>query len=310
MSQSPPTENSPPKAEEIPLEDIDKILASEDPEFTKSLEEVRAVETDKSVVIEASAIDETAGDELGTKAESAPRGLRALTTRFRLWLFQQRMRAKAAFIQFLKNALIWLKVKPKEYALFSFAMLKVGIKKASIPLNAFKNADRSARLMILILIAIGAGCAWILIHNMKGIWIPPINEPILRQFAPYADSVETFDPKEPGESFYSAFPQERFEYLFQRMKVNLRRTPDSPWPMGAFELIVALDSKDTAIEVRDREVEFSDLLQRVFEEESFNDLESELGKNKLKARIKRELNQQLTQGWVKEVSFKTFVIKP
>lgn len=49
--------------DEIPLEDIDKILAAEDPDFAKSLEEVRAVEVDKSVVIEASAIDETLGEE-------------------------------------------------------------------------------------------------------------------------------------------------------------------------------------------------------------------------------------------------------
>jgi flagellar basal body-associated protein FliL len=80
--------------------------------------------------------------------------------------------------------------------------------------------------------------------------------------------------------------------------------------MGAFEIVVLLDSKDTAIEVADRQVEFFDLLQRVFEEESFNDLETELGKSKLKSHLKRELNQKLTQGWAKDISFKTFILKP
>ena len=80
--------------------------------------------------------------------------------------------------------------------------------------------------------------------------------------------------------------------------------------MGAFELIVLLDSKDTAIEIRDREVEFFDLLQRVLEEESFADLESELGKQRLKGRVKRELDQKLTQGWIKDINFKTFILKP
>jgi flagellar basal body-associated protein FliL len=94
------------------------------------------------------------------------------------------------------------------------------------------------------------------------------------------------------------------------MKVNLRRTAENPNPMGAFEVIVQVDSKDTAIELRDREVELNDHLQRVFEEETFSDLETEIGKARLKTSLKRELNQKLTQGWVKDISFKTFVLKP
>ena len=86
-----------------------------------------------------------------------------------------------------------------------------------------------------------------------------------------------------------------------------KATAENPNPMGAFELVVELDSDDTAIEVRDREVEFFDHVQRVFEDETFRDLETVLGKDRLKSRIKRELNHKLTQGWVKDVKFKTFV---
>lgn len=80
--------------------------------------------------------------------------------------------------------------------------------------------------------------------------------------------------------------------------------------MGAFEVVVKVDSRDSAIEVRDREVEFFDLVQRVFEAETYPDLSSKPGKIKLKARLKREMNEILSQGWVQEVSFKTFVLKP
>src|ERR1700722_7924860 len=61
--QPPPPPAEEPKSGEISLEDIDKLLETEDPEFTKSLEEVRAVEPSKDVVIDAAAIDESlAGD--------------------------------------------------------------------------------------------------------------------------------------------------------------------------------------------------------------------------------------------------------
>lgn len=58
MTNTPSSDQS--KASDVPLEDVDKLLEAEDPEFTKSLEEVRSVEVDKNVVIEAS-VD--AGDD-------------------------------------------------------------------------------------------------------------------------------------------------------------------------------------------------------------------------------------------------------
>jgi flagellar basal body-associated protein FliL len=311
MSEAQPPNDQVKSSAEIPLEDIDRLLESEDPEFTKSLEEVRAVESDKDVTIDASAIDESLGE--GEAAEDPAKALsgaakirfflRAGMARFRLALKTRAKHAGRDFIQFLK-------VRPKQFALFSVKMLKGGAKNIMVPVKAFQGAGRLQRFSVLVLIALGAGSAWVLLANFKGIWLPQINERLLTSLEYFADRVETFDPKDGYENFYSAFPQERHEYLFSKMKVNLRRTSENPNPMGAFEVIVLLDSKDTAIEVADRKVEFGDLLQRAFEEESFRDLETELGKNKLKSHLKRELNQKLTQGWAKDINFKTFILKP
>lgn len=308
-AQTPPPGDQP-KAEDIPLEDIDKLLESEDPDFVKELEEVKAVETDKNITLEATVLADD-GDALPDKAEGDGEPKKpSLKTRIKERLKLWRANVRTRLVLFKHDSIVFLKTKPKEYALYTFAMSKVLAKKAIIPLVAFREATLPQKIAILVLVGMAATMTWVLKSNLKGVWIPSINEPILRTFEQQADFVETFDPKDGGESFYAAFPQERHEFLFRRMKTNLRAAPDSPNPMGAFEVIVELDSKDTAIEVRDREVEFFDYLQRVFEEQTFNELESELGKGRLKAAIKRELNQKLTQGWVKEVSFKTFVLKP
>lgn len=311
MSNTPPSAPPPStvQSSEISLEDIDRLLEAEDPEFTKSLDEVRAVADDKDVVIEASAIDESlsSDDKFEDKPETRIGKIKA---RIRLSIYGFRVRLKARFIQAGKDFLIFLKTRPKEFFFFSLATLKVLLKQSTVPIKAFRTASSAQRLAALVLIALVAGCVWVLLANVKGIWLPQLNQPILHSFEKYAEDVETFDPKDDGESFYSAFPQERHEFLFPKIKVNLRRTPDSPLPMGAFEMVVEVDSKDSAIEIRDREVEFLDLVQRVFEEETFNDLETELGKAKVKSALKRELNQKLTQGWVKEISFKTFILKP
>ena len=312
--QTPPPPSAPappPKDGEISLEDIDRLLESEDPEFTKSLEEVRAVESDPDVIIDAAAIDETLTGETESETDAKPEGrLAKWRARLRLKLAALRVRVGLWIGQVLTNAFIFLKTRPKEYALFLFVNGKILAKKAYIPVKAFQEASRLQKITAIVLILLAGVSFWILLANFRGIWIPQISEPMLNSLEEVADSVDTYRPEDEGESFYSAFPQERFEYLFRKFKVNLRRTEVHANPMGAFEVIVLLDSKDTAIEVSDREVEFFDMLQRVFEEESVTDLESELGKNRLKSRLKRELNQRLTQGWAKEINFKTFVLKP
>ncbi len=55
----------------------------------------------------------------------------------------------------------------------------------------------------------------VLLANIKGIWLPALHPPILRAMSEYAEWIETYDSREEGESFYSAFPQERHEYLFK-----------------------------------------------------------------------------------------------
>ncbi len=300
-----------PKGEEIPLEDIDKILEAEDPEFAKEIAEVRSVEANKDVILEATVVGEA--DALPTEAEIEEKplaGLAKYKNKIKQGLGGLKLRAKNRLATAGHDLVIFAKTRPKEFAIYSLVMAKIMARNALFPLRAFQQANGLQKLTFFFLLGIVGLSAWVLMHNFKGVWLPHIHEPILRTFEADADFVETFDPKEEGESFYSAFPQERFEYLFPRTKVNLKRTRENPNPMGAFEIIVLLDSKDTAVEVHDREVEFFDHLQRVFEEETFTDLESELGKGRLKVRIKRELNQMLTQGWVKDVNFKTFVLKP
>lgn len=307
----PPNDTS--KGEEIPLEDIEKLLEAEDPEFTKSLEEVRAVETDKSVEITATELGDNLGieDRTDEKAEPEnPTRLQKIKAQIRERWSALRLRLKNRTVLLWRDILVFLKTKPKEYALYVLAMTKVLIKTAMVPMKVFLQADRKRKAALIGLAALIAITLGVLLANIKGIWLPALHAPILRDFVEHADWTETYNEHEEGESFYSAFPQERHEFLFKKLKVNLKRPNENSNPMGAFEIIVLLDSKDTAIEVRDREVELHDALQRVFEDETYSDLETEGGKGRLKSRLKRELNGKLTQGWVKDVTFKTFIIKP
>lgn len=307
------SESQPPssKVEEIPLEDIDKILEAEDPEFAKDIAEVRAVEAAQDVDLEATVVGDA--DALPTEAgldEKPLKGFAKIKSKVRATLSAFKVRIKNRLVTAGQDLIVFAKTRPKEFLFWSIRMAKLLAKSSLGPIAAIRALSVQQKSAFAVLVVIVGLSGWVLLHNFEGVWLPQIHEPILRSFEEEAEFVETYDPKQEGESFYSAFPQEIHEYLFPRMKVNLKATKDSPNPMGAFEVIVQLDSKDTAVEVHDREVEFFDALQRVFEEETAGDLETTLGKDRLKSRIKRELNPLLTQGWVKDVSYKTFILKP
>ena len=316
MSSESPTEKSDLSSREISLEDLDQLLESEDPGFTASLESVRAIVPDSTVTIDPTDIEGLEGAESGEGAASSSRFKRLkLFSALRLNRITERLglavyRGRRFIKSFGRQAVVFLKARPKELFFYLLSTARTSFQYAKYGRARLAKASWSERAAWLVLtLAIGFS-VWMLAQNLRGSWLPHLGPPVLARFTPYADFVETYSRKEPGESFYAAFPQERHEFLFGKMKVNLRRTAEHPIPMGAFELVAQVDSKDTAIELNDREIEFSDLLQRVFEEESFTDLESEAGKGRVKGRLKRELNQRLTQGWVKDINFKTFILKP
>jgi len=301
--------DKPTKAEEVSLANMDKLLAKEDPGFAQKLEEVRQVEIDKDVVLEpevsAESLEKVAADK-----SKPPGRLKRLWMRLVLVFKSRLKRFKEVLIAFFKATLIFLKTRPKEFALYSISLIRALGKACLIPFVAFRNATRYQKALALVFLAVVSATGWTFYANLKGIWLPYMTEPILHSLEPYADKVTNYDKGEDTESFYAAFPQERHEYLLPKIKVNLRRTQDNPNPMGAFELVILVDSRDAAIEVRDREVEFFDLTQRVLETESFVDLATDLGKSKFKARMRNEMNKIMSQGWVKEINFKTFILKP
>ncbi len=180
--------------------------------------------------IEATVVNpDDAADE---KVDQAETRIAKARRRLRMALLTFRQNLKSRLKSAGKSAFVFLKTKAKEYALYSFVMVKILLKKAATPLRLFREASNAQRYDGADSRSHRVGGPLVLMNNLRGIWIPGLNEPILADLRSRADWVEEFDTKEGVESFYSAFPQERHEFLFSRMKVNLRATSDSPNPMA------------------------------------------------------------------------------
>lgn len=99
--------------------------------------------------------------------------------------------------------------------------------------------------------------------------------------------------------------------LINKIVVNVRAGRLSTAnPMIAFDLYVRADSNEAAVEIKDREKQIQDHLQRFCEDLQYDQIQTEDGKLAWKNRMKRELNLVLNNGKVKEVFFKTLLIKP
>jgi len=300
-----PIVNKPILRENLPdTSELDQALEQIDPDFAKNLQSIESVAAATDVNIETAQIDV---DDVEPTEEKKKRS-------FKNWLNQKKLAFKARFIRNKTRFLLFAKTVPKELAVAAFLSSQKGFKNGldftKWVIKTYSAYSRIQKIAIFGVAGMIVTTTWIVIANIKGRWIPPLNDPLLTSFESRADSVVEFDPKQKMVSFARVFPQDPEIFLFDKIIVNLRRTAAHPNPMGGFEIYAQVDSHETAIELQTRQVEIHDIAQRVFEGIAYEELVSDLGKNRLKGLMKSEIDKALTQGWVVDIHFKSFILKP
>jgi len=98
---------------------------------------------------------------------------------------------------------------------------------------------------------------------------------------------------------------------FEKIVVNIKPSRSSgPNPMVAFDLYIIASNEASAVEIKARQKEFSDLIQRVSEGFTYDEYTSVIGKKKIKIAIRKSINGALNGGSVQDINFKTFLTKP
>lgn len=313
------SENSDANLDEISLEDIDQLLKEDDPQFAQDMNSVGEIKHESEVDIDLLDLDEASLDLdeekpslLDKFADRVPwlaNFLRAVIDRaYRLKLAVLRFSQSA--LKQTKNALLQTKVLLPELVKYILSQLRSAVAFVKKGFTIFRNWPLLKKVMTLLLVVMIFGSISILVLNFKGSWLP-LFEP---------STVLTFEGKgtlknntnQPWVSILRALPQPEHVFLFKKVVVNLRADSlsSSGNPMGLFELYVQLDSLETSAEMRAREKELLDLVQRGLEELSYGESLGEAGKDKIKQKIRSELNASLTQGWVTNVFISNIILKP
>jgi flagellar basal body-associated protein FliL len=310
-------------ASEISLENIDEILRQEDPTFADSLNDIKsAVGEGADVELESLAVDVLgAGEdevEVDTRIDKLIKKYPQLKFVFRLreliqkFLHQRiviwRGKLKLLFVSMVESIKTW---PDRLRKLNSDLAFNIRDRKRKISKSLDSRSRGEHALLLVFLFGLGGFSGLILLNLKQSRWIPELNRPLVTSLETVAEQSWTYDMQTETMPFLAAFPQEKHNYLFPKVVVNLKVRGDSDaFTMGAFEFYLELDSTDAAIEVKSREVELHDLVQRVTEGFSYDALQTEKGKERLKVEIKKALNQKVVKGWVKDVYIKFFITKP
>lgn len=304
----------------ISIDEFDALLRDNDPDFEKQLRSIGdgIRESASGLNIERLNIDDLIDDEeddpAPTPAEVAPVSATKQSALLKkmVAIFKGLASGPVAAIRFvrargLKDALRSAREelpKLKEKALSEVSQLGA---EAKLAWTNFKRASRKQKSNLLLLAATLVLLAYFGFRLLSGEGLPlPQLKDYMSSLEPVADKVSTYDTIRPMEDFNSPLRHPEHVVLLKKVVVSLRPSDGSTRnPMAAFELFVEAASRETAIEVKEREKEMIDISARVAESFEFAEFSQGPGKERFKLALRRELNKVLNSGRVRKVYFKT-----
>lgn len=306
-----PEENS---EELLSLDNLDSILAEEDPEFAKSLSEIGS------------------DDSVGVEIYNEGLGLEyTLADEIKLWTGKREKLAKffpilpkISFKLKMKRTMMrlsWTKFKKQSIHNIRNAgpLLLGGLKKTiqkarsamSDGLAAFAGFSLIKKLAFVGLLIATGGSGFIIYKLANHKFLPTENELFISSLEDWAQAKYQYGPDDQMESFYDSMRTSQSIIEMKKVIVNLRRSATSGVnPMGAFEFYVEGTVSESVVEIKDRESEIKDLFLRTIEDMTYDQMASGEGKRLLCDRLRKELNKVLTKGKVRRVFIKTAIVKP
>ena len=275
------------------IEQVDRVLTIEDPEFLASLEELKNMEGGNSG--DASAMSEA--DEL-TVEDHAPEHSWAAVMKAR------KNGVKPFCLEFLAWGKYWAKIL--------FDSIKESLK---LVFGSFMSLQTLSKIMVFGVFALSLALVALLKTGLlsksgKAIGLPLIEASFLGEFTSTADHVYEYEDEAQMVNFLDPMLHPENVVLVDHIVVNLKNSSAHENPMALIDFYIEVGSREAAIEVKSRDVEVRDSMSRVIEQISYEDITTDNGKYKLKVILRKSINDFLTSGRVRRIYFKTFVLKP
>lgn len=271
------------------LEDLDKVIAESDPSALQNIEGVRAVAAELTQPIEIFEADLDLDDAEKLK---------------KLQGFKAKLKLKAALL------IAWL----KNLAIESVKKLGVwAVEKKTQAAEAkqkFRHWPTKSKLLLqaAVLVFIGVFVFAYFAFVKKSLFYKP--ELFMTSLEVMAENTYEIPADEPLETFYNSSKIPKSIFNLKKIVVNIRPSAGSgPNPMVAFEFSLEGNSSEVLLEIKDREGEILDQVQRTIEEYTFDDLDDMEGKRMITEKVRTTVNRVLTLGKIRKVYIQGIILK-
>jgi flagellar basal body-associated protein FliL len=277
----------------LSLEELDAVIANEDPEFLTKIREIESDDAKSELNIDLIDLDQVLLEREGK------------TLKARLG------RAKKYF--HAKVFLLWVLLK--NLAELTWQGILAGAKNIRIEVvkgvNAFAHWPTAKKVSFFAVAGLVLGTLGFAYRAMTRGWIVDKQHLFVRSLEEWSSEKVKFDPAQELEPFFDSARVAQNLFSLKRVVVNLRASESSgPNPMAAFEIFLEGNSTEVIVEVKDRESEIRDRIQRLIEEMTYDQLNLPDGKQILIEKLRRDVNKLVTSGQIRKIYIKTVVIKP
>lgn len=306
LSQQPAPETSADQAVDTSL--LDQALMEADPDFVKSLSDI-GPEINTAQVIDDESLDLNdldAMDLAGEKDLSLSFRDR-LTLRLRRWKRQGKQRLKV----FKTQMILFVTETLPELGLRLLDEAKNVLHTLKAMLERFGRWSLAQKVGFFVMIFFTMTSAVVIYKSMHTGIIHEKDGVLIRQLDDFAEEVIFVEADGGYDSFYDSPRASQNLVSLKRMVFNIRPSSMSgEQPMAAVELFIEGYAPEVIIEIKDREAELLDLFQREGEQMSYDLLSSAEGKRMFSEKLQNTVNQVLTEGKVKKIFLKNFILKP
>lgn len=282
---------------------LDQALSEADPEFVKSLTDIGP---DISNVVDEDAITADGDAEMHYDGDQATLSGRLLHL-LRKVQFKLKRRKKILKTQALLFVTETIPELGKQI-LYGAKSVVVSIGAWLAALGKLKGKQKLSILVMLIFFAVSIG---VIYKSMKTGILPEYDPIVVPQLDGFAKKTFFVEPQDSFDIFYDSARASQNLVSLKRMVFNIKASRSSgPQPMAAVELFIEGYAPDVIIEIKDREPELLDLFQREGEQLTYDQLSTSEGKRNFSEKLQNTVNQVLTEGKVKKIYLKNFILKP
>lgn len=274
------------------LEDLDKVISETDPTALGQIEGVRQIANELGHPLEMVEVDPVL-------SEADLENLKKYQG------FKAKLKLKTGLF------VAWLRSRANDLVNLAFDSAADGKKKLQAGKETFRGWPKSSQALFLSAILVFFGALVFSYFAFIKKTLTYKQETFLTSLESLASETwDTTDDKS-RETFYNSSRIPKNIFTLRKIIVNIQASENSSEnPMVAVELSLEGNSTEVLIEIKDREGEILDLVQRTTETFTYDELNAQQGKKALTEKVRSAVNRILTFGKVRRAYIQNIIFKP